>query len=444
MTTSFVLFEMMNPMLLMAKEAKARGMRIVVLNHDPLRDSGPFAVPEGFVDELIHIASWSDADAVETVLKDVHARHDVAGTYAGFEPTLPYEAMLREWVGLPNNGAANIRRVLDKRDLRARLYSEGLTGLRSASLNEALTWTEWPFDAAAVLKPANGTGSALCFIVSSLDELRAAVGTIDQVTVANPLMDDYIHAKGDFVLEAEAKGELLSVESVVYRGDVRPIGLMGRYVLAKDPVVEMGFQFPYPHPRAAEIFAKTKELHRSLGYHNGATQMEVMVPAEGPIELIDFNPRLAGTASIILFSEAYAMRYEQILTDLGCGLAPNLDFIGSPRRYAAEMLLLPQPGVTRLDSIEFPDDTFCHRLPKKPGTVLGRRADQLDCVGMFVTTADSPSELHVKGLEARRRTVVNGKPLGDNENNVLAWSPYIGQDLAGDGMAATTGQEHTA
>ncbi|WP_433111820.1 ATP-grasp domain-containing protein [Micromonospora sp. CA-246542] len=429
MTQSFVLLEMMNPMLLVAQEAKRRGMRIVVLNREPLRATGPYAVPEGFVDELISMPPWSDTAAVEAHIRDVHERHDVGGTYAGFEPTLPYDAMLRELAGLPHNDPSEVRGMLDKRAVRRRLYDDGLSGLRSASLAEALTWDDWRFPGRAVVKPANGTGSALCFVVSSVAELREAAATAGRVAVANGLMRDYIEANGSFVVEGEASGELLSVESVVHDGQVRSIGLMGRYVLRDDPVVEMGFQFPYPHPRLPDIFAKADEVHHSLGFRHGATQMEMMVPDEGPIELIDFNPRLAGTASIVLFSEAYGTRFEEVLTDLGCGRHPDLSFLSASPRSAAEMILLPPPDETRFDSIDFAPGTFCHRLPKPPGTPLSGRADQLDSVGMFVITANTPVELHEAALRARRDTKVNGRPLGDNQNNVLAWSPYIGRNL---------------
>jgi len=55
MKQAFVLLELMNHMVLVAKEAKSRGFEIVVCNHDPLRDSGPFAVPEGLACCLMSI-----------------------------------------------------------------------------------------------------------------------------------------------------------------------------------------------------------------------------------------------------------------------------------------------------------------------------------------------------------------------------------------------------
>ncbi len=419
----------MNHMVLVAREAKRRGHRIIACNHDPLRRSGPFAVEAGLVDELVRIESWSDHKAVDRLLTDLVSRYEIAGTYAGFEATLPYEAALRERAGLPTNGAATVDAVLDKAALRKKLYAEGLSQLRSVSMSEALTWERWELDGPAVLKPAHGTGSALCFRVSSVDALHRAAERVAAAAVVNPLMREYIVSHGEFVLEEMARGELLSVESLVHGGRVRTVGLMGRYVLEADPVVEMGLLFPYHHPRYDEIVATAEALHRSAGIVHGPTHLEVMVPEEGPIELIDFNVRLAGVGSIVLFSEAFGVPYASPVTDIACGLEPDLSFVDGPMRFAAEVFVLPPPGTTRLDHVAFPDGTSWQRLHKELGQRLSGRADQLDHIAIFVVTGDRASDVHRRALEARRGTQVNGVPLGDNVNNVVACSPYLGRDL---------------
>lgn len=436
MKKAFVLLEMINHMVLVAQEAKARGFEIVAVNCGALNTSGPFAVPEGLVDTVIPVESWSDAAELDAVIGSLHQTYQVVGTYTAFEGALTHEARLRELAGLPNNGSENVRRVLDKTLTRSRLYDLGLSHLRSAPLNVALTWTEWPFPGRAVVKPANGTGSALCYIVSDLDDLRAAAAKADSAEVVNPLMREYILAHGGFVVEQEAQGELLSVESLVHRGTVHSFGLMGRYVLAADPVVEMGWQFPYHHPRADEIFAAAERFHQSLGIVHGPTQIEVMVPDQGPVELIDFNIRSAGTASVVVFSEAFCAPYHVLLTDVGCGVEPDFALVESPRRVSTEMLLLPPPDAVELTSLAFPPGAICGRLSKPLGQKLTGRADQLDAIGMFVVAADTAAASHALALDLARRTLFNGEPLGDHPNSELAFSPYIGKDLA---TAPTTG-----
>jgi biotin carboxylase len=423
---AFVVLELMNAMLLVAREAKARGYAIIALNHDPLRDSGPFAVPEGLVDELVFIDSWADHAALTKIVGDVAARYDVAGTFAMFEGALAAEAVLRDLAGLPTTGLVNTRRVLDKARVRRKLYDEGLSALRSVWLNEALAWNNWQFSGPAVVKPANGTGSALCFTVRSMGELREAAARVAAADVANPLMKEYILAHGGFVVEEKANGELLSVESLVCHGQIHAVGLTGRYVLAKDPVVEQGLFFPYRHPRHEEIVAKARALHWSLEIAHGATHLEVMVADDGPIELIDFNARFAGFASLVAFGEAFGMRFESVLTDLACGIEPDLSFLSADTRYTAEMLVLPPPGTEYLRDIIFPPGSITPRATKKAGQRLTGRADQLDAVGMFIVAADTAEEAHLKALDARRATIVNGEPLGDNPNNIVLSPRYIG------------------
>jgi hypothetical protein len=426
---AFVLLEMMNAMLVVAEQAKARGYTVVALNHDPLCGSGPFAVPSGLVDEVVHVESWADDAAVGLLVKDLAERYQVVGTHSVFEATLPHQAALRELAGLPTTTVNNVRRVLDKARVRAKLYAEGLSALRSATLDEALGWTTWPYAGAAVLKPANGTGSALCFEVCSLAELHDAAATARAADVVNPLMHDYIRAHGGFVVEERARGELLSVESMVHRGKVNFVTLTGRYVLAADHVVEQGTQIPYHHPYLERIVARSEELHRSLEIHHGGTHLEVMVDGDGTVELIDFNARPAGFASPVATGEAFGVDFAAVLTDVGCGIEPDLSFVRRGSRFAVEMVVLPPPGATVFHDIEFPPGCIAARATKKYGQRLTGRADQLDAVGMFIVTGDTASQAHQAGLRARREVRFNGQPLGDNPNNELAYSQYIGRDL---------------
>jgi len=243
--------------------------------------------------------------------------------------------------------------------------------------------------------------------------------------VINPLMREYILANGQFVLEERAEGELLSVESLVNRGEVHVVGFISRYMLVKDPVVEQGFTFPYRHPRLAEIKAAVKAIHASLGFHHGPTHVEVMVPEEGPIELIDFNPRYAGVDAAVVHSHAWGVSFPSLLTDLACGVEPDLSFLRGPHRYAANSLVLPPPGATELRELVFPPEVVFGRLMKEIGQPLTGRSDQLDAVASFVIEADTAQEIHHKLLDVRRRITFNGEPLGDNENNVVTYSRYL-------------------
>lgn len=414
---AFVLLELLNHMVLIAREAKRRGLRVIALNNGPLLTEGPFAVPDGVVDEVVPVASWTDAGEVDGMVDDLLTRYEVTGTYAAFEGALRPEARLRELAGLPTSGVATVTRVLDKALVRSDLYAAGLTALRSTTLTEALTWRQWRFEGPAVLKPANGTGSALCFTVGSLAELRAAAEEIAAVKVGNALMAEYIRAHGEFVLEERAAGELLSVESLVHGGEVHVVGLTGRYVSALDPVVELGVCFPYRHPRHEEIVARAVEFHRSLGITHGPTHVEVMVPDEGPVELIDFNLRTAGVAMAVCIGNAFGVEYAVPLTDLACGRRPDLAFLGRTPRHSADLLLLPPPGATVMTDLAFPAGTEYGRATKPFGQPLSGRADQLDVVAMAVVTADTAEELHRRAQEVRRTTVFNGRPLGDHPNN---------------------------
>ena len=425
MKQAFVILECVNHMSYVLREAKSRGFHIVVLNHRPIKETGPYGIARSSIDELIHIESWQDEARVGGLLEDLHRRYRVIGTYAGFEATLPYEAKLRQLADLPNNGEATVRSILDKAWVRKKLYAEGLSKLRSVLLSEAEHWTTWQLEGPAVLKPVNGTGSAMCYFVSSIAELRKAIEEVKAAPVVDRLMKEYIVSRGDFVLEGKAEGELLSAESLVDRGTLHFIGLSSRYVLASDPVVEMGISFPYKHPRLEEIAALSKAIHKSTNVFHGTTHLEFIVPKAGPIELIDFNVRFAGIDSLIGLNEAFGIRFEACLTDLACGLHPDLSFLSRPSRYASQVMVLPPPGATEMQELVFPPEVVFKRLTKDPGAKLSGRADQLDHVGVCMVTADTPAELHQRALDVRRRIAFNGTPLGDNVNNVVTCSEFV-------------------
>lgn len=420
MTPILVLFEMQGQQVLVAEAAKRRGLRTVTLNHDPLRASGPFVVRDGVIDENHHVASWSDEDAVRRLVREVESAGDIVGVHASFEPTQRYAIELRERLGLPYNTVEDTLHVLDKGWVRRRLHAEGLTALGHTTLPEALTWDTWRFDGPAVLKPANGTASVLCFFVGSLDELHRAAATVRDATIPNALMHEYVMAKGEFVLEEKAQGELLSVESLVSRGHIQHVGLTGRYVLATDPVVEQGLFFPYPHPRAAEIVEACERFHRCLNVVEGATHIEVMVPDHGPIELIDFNMRFAGIGAIALASDAHDVPFGDFLADLACGRKPELPDLTRPRRYAVDVAVMPPAGVTEFRDLTFAPGTTRHRVNKKIGGTLSGGNAQIDSVAWFTVTGETAAEAHRNALAARAATIFNGEPLGDEPPLICA------------------------
>jgi len=427
-TRTFVLFEMQGFQVRVAEEAKRRGYHTVVLNHDPLRTSGASAVAPGVVDEYVHVESWSDVDAVRALVRDVAKRHDVAGVHSAFEPTQRYAIELRVYFGLPHNTVADTLLALDKVQVRRRLYEAGLTELRSAELTDALGWDTWRFDGPAVLKPANGTASVLCHVVDSLDGLRAAAAQVRSARIPNALMHDYVTAHGEFVLEEQARGELLSVESLVSGGRLRHVGLTGRYLLAADPVVEQGLFLPYAHPREAEIRAAAERFHECLNITEGATHLEVMVPDEGPVELIDFNLRFAGLGSIVLASEVYGLPFAGFLTDLALGEEPDLPALAADHKYAVDVAVMPPPGVTELHDLTLPPDTLAHRVTKKIGGPLRGSNAQIDTVAWFVVTGATAAEAHRNALAARAATILNGEPLGDGP--ALICPRYVEADAA--------------
>jgi hypothetical protein len=218
------------------------------------------------------------------------------------------------------------------------------------------------------------------------------------------------------------------VESLVSDGRIQHVGLTARYLLAADPVVEQGLFLPYAHPREDDIRAACAAFHESLHITQGATHLEVMVPDDGPVELIDFNLRFAGLGSIALASEVYALPFATFLADLALGEEPALPRLDPAHRYAVDVAVMPPAGVTELHDLTFAPDTSAHRITKKIGGTLSGHNAQIDTVAWFVVTGATAAQVHRNALAARAATILNGTPLGDGPP--LIWPRHVEADAA--------------
>jgi hypothetical protein len=146
---------------------------------------------------------------------------------------------------------------------------------------------------------------------------------------------------------------------------------------------------------------------------------EVKVPDDGPIELVELNLRFVGADVLKLIDLACGIEFADDLVRLAVGQAPSLPV--KPTRFAHFSSLLAPPGVTRLESFELPDDVELPlvKMIRPVGSELASTDRQLDWIAAFVVTGRTHQEMLDTAVDVRRRTLVNGEPLGDNPNNVL-------------------------
>ncbi|MGH3992988.1 MAG: hypothetical protein ACRDSN_11065, partial [Pseudonocardiaceae bacterium] len=218
--------------------------------------------------------------------------------------------------------------------------------------------------------------------------------------------------------------------------------LCSRTVLARDVAVEMGATFPYEHPLHERIVAFVARVHDVLGVGHGPTHTEVIVAPDGEIELVELNLRFAG-ADVLAAMDAACGGLEDQACDAGAArlgrpgagvpLGSVTDqlvalstgaFPAFPARwdrFACLQYVLAPAGLRRLDSLELPSDVDLPfvKIIKPPGSELTSTDRQLDWIAGFVVCGATHAEALARADDVRRRTLVNGVPLGDDPNNIV-------------------------
>ncbi len=410
-------FEPVNHVYKVMLAAADMGYAVIVMHQMKLFAPKPYERSLDRIAVDIQVDDWFE----EATLLELVARHttdfDLQGTYTGAEIALPFEARLREQLGLPGHPPVGIGELLDKYTVRSRLGAAGLTALACYDRDGIAGLEQWPFAGAGIFKPRNGGASALVTKCRSMDDVaRCVEAWKDKSEVTNPLLRKYIEGNDEYFLEACAEGELMSVESLVCRGEVITLGILSRTVLERDPTIEMGACFPRRHPLQDRIYDKVAAIHRELDVRHGATHMEIMVSPSGDIELIELNLRFAGADSLEIISMAYQRNIAEELVLLCCGERPRLDD-AMPQRVASMQYLLAPDTLRRFDSMGVPEGTDFVRVHVPDGAELGANRNQIDWVGCFIVESGSYDEVIQRIRHVRSNLRMNDEPIGNDANN---------------------------
>lgn len=393
------------------REAKRRGFKVVAFASDPrvLQTlPRPYDSALSCIDTVYPIENWNHMEEVLSLAETIHGEDaPVCGIYSGLDTCAIACAMLRKRFLLPTPEPEIVELILDKHQLRSRLRELGLSKLRTLPSSVVETWKTWEIGRPAFFKPVRGAGSIYVERCESLSDLRRAKRKWQEDT--NPLpkyVANYLHSKRDYHLEEAFDGELMSVEAIWFRGRFHYIGLTSRLLYSKNPTVEMGSCFPYPHPLTDKIVKLVKQAHSALGFTDGPAHTEVIVSPGGEVEIIDLNPRFIGVDVLQSINFAYGIHIESVLLDWALGIEPTI----KPTQAAFSCLqyLLP-PCRLLFESIEFPDvpEVKFHTTFTKPGTIVSALGRQVDYMGCYLTVMPSFAASLERSRELRGRVMIN-------------------------------------
>lgn len=392
--------------------AAERGYRVCVIENDPSLIDGSsdcYLRHVQCISERSVIGSWLDVMAVLEVAKKWNKTSPIKAVYSALEPTLVAGAMISEFFKVPGNTVECVELIVDKLLLRTKLRESGLSKLHAISQAEYESHDNWQFGtSAAYFKPRNGFGSAYVLRCESIDDVHAANEIWARGRPSDPAwVKSYINQGKTWFLEQAHDGELLSAELLVQEGMCICLGLLSRILYSLNPIVEMGSAFPYAHPAGEEIWRMCSAIVEAVGFKNGVLHLEFIVSATRGVELVDFNPRLAGADVLQSINRAYSIKIEEIILDLLLGKPVSFS-VPKTNKFCCLQYFL-SPPVNLIESVTFPCDrdvTFTS-LFKRIGVPVGSNDTQLDYLGCYLTEGPSFEAATTKSRLLREKIIVN-------------------------------------
>ena len=421
-TPIFLVLEPSNHMGRVIKAAKTKGYHVIAFHKGPISALPPYGDDFALIDQRILVPSWFDLPALLKQVDDAVGSRKIVGTYAGMEFTLELDARIRQKAGLPHNAPELIADLLNKKTVRERLKTAGLTVIKFYGREEVDQWTDWPEGFKAFFKPVYGGGSSLvefCDNYAALDNARQMWRNKDDTKNPGPFQA-YMKQGGDeYIVEEEIQGELLSVEGFSLDGKYHLLGITGRKRLADDLAIEMAGLFPHDVPFAAELVEKVRQIHQSLGIQYGPTHTEMIIDHKGGAELVEVNLRFPGADILLMMNACFDTKVENIILDFACGHKVDLSPVAKVSAYGALRYILPYVGMQTVGEFEFGDEVLFSRVKFPTGTEIPQKRTQGRHVAGIIVTGKDTADVEENMTRAIRQIKVDGKPFIFDINNIL-------------------------
>lgn len=166
-----------------------------------------------------------------------------------------------------------------------------------------------------VMKPTDNAGNrGVCFVADKEELLKEYAYSRENSRSGHVIIEEYMD------------GQEVSVEIIVYKGDVHILAVTDKTTLGKPYFVEIGHA--EQSQKSEEIVAAIKDLAtravKSVGIDNSPAHVEIMVTKDGP-KMVELGSRMGGgciTTHLVPLSTGIDMI--KSVMDLALGMVPNL------------------------------------------------------------------------------------------------------------------------
>ena len=236
-----------------------------------------------------------------------------------------------------------------------------------------------------IVKPTDNAGSRGVVLVNSPEELEKALAYSRENG-----------RSGNVIIEEYMTGSEVSVEIIVWRGDVHVLQVTDKLTTGAPHFVEMGHSQPSRLP--PDDLEKIRDLAtravKAVGIDNGPAHVEIMLTKKGP-KMVELGARMGGdciTTHLVPLSTGIDMVKATI--DISLGLTPDLTQ-KIEKGSAIRFFDAPEGVITAIEGVE-----EGKRIPgvkevsftKQVGDVVGDIGSSTDRAGFVIAQADTAGE----------------------------------------------------
>lgn len=357
------------------KKAKDMGLDVIVVDMNPdavgFKEDGITKLYISTIDipRILEAARAYRIDGIMTIATDMPMRSIAVTTSA---------------LGLPGISLKTAIKATDKYEMIRAFDEAGVDcpwyHLISSldELRQVSTVISYP----CIMKPIDSSGSRGVHLVESDDELYSSYEySLQQSRCGKVILEEYL------------VGDEISVEIIVYKGEVHILQVTDKLTTGKPYFIEIGHSQPskFLNKDFDQIHQLATRAVKAIGIENGAAHVEMMVTCQGP-RLIELGARLGGdciTSHLVPLSTGIDM--VKAVIDIAMGDEPDLTpkfSRGSAIRYFCvnEGTIVSIDGIDSSKKIKGVVDVI---LTREIGDTVFPMHSSVDRVGMVIASGNT-------------------------------------------------------
>ncbi|MBN1410051.1 MAG: ATP-grasp domain-containing protein [Spirochaetales bacterium] len=361
--------------------AKDMGWKVIVADGNPEAEGRKPA--DHF--ENVDLKDLDGLVAMAEKYRDLYGLDGVFTAGTDFSTSVSYIAEALHLPGVPYETAL---KATDKVKMRQAFREHGVASpafaclTAGSDLSRILETLSFPL----VVKPVDNMGARGVRRVDSENGLRKAFESALELS-----------RSGRVIAEQYIDGPELSIDAVVYGGQITLCGIADRHIYFEPYFVELGHTMPTSLPgdtvrRAADVFMAGV---KALGIDMGAAKGDIKIAGNGPV-IGEIAARLSGGyMSGWTFPYSSGVEVTRAALKIAVGLPPG-DLTPLYKRTSCERAFISIPGIVKevkgFDSVTEKVGVKASFLRVDPGSTVVFPTNNVEKCGNIITCADTREE----------------------------------------------------